>query len=168
MLIWNPLLLGFDPGFALSSIATAGLIWLAPLLENRMVFIRSAFWKNAIATTAAAQIAVLPILLYETGTLSLVSIPANLAVMLMVPAAMAFSAIAGFAGMFLGDTFFAIILAAPAYALNAYLIEVARFSTSVPFAAFAIPAFPFWLVLVLYAVLIWYVLPQNASQLPSN
>ncbi|HEX8993654.1 MAG TPA: ComEC/Rec2 family competence protein, partial [Candidatus Paceibacterota bacterium] len=74
MLAWNPLYLMYDPGFGLSVTATAGLIWLAPFLETNFSFIRSPFWKNAIATTLAAQIAVLPLLLYDTGNLSLVAL----------------------------------------------------------------------------------------------
>jgi len=137
MLLWNPLYLAFDPGFGLSVAATAGLIWLAPMIETflrkRRVphFLRvsqvqrhpaapfgaaglsetlsknavggtNSFWINALATTLAAQIAVLPLLLYDTGNLSLVSIPANLLVMPMVPLAMGFSFLAGFAGMLFG------------------------------------------------------------------
>ncbi|MDO8408232.1 MAG: ComEC/Rec2 family competence protein, partial [bacterium] len=34
ILAWNPLYLAFDPGFALSVVATAGLIWLAPIIET--------------------------------------------------------------------------------------------------------------------------------------
>ena len=34
MLLWNPLYLAFDPGFGLSVAATAGLIWLAPIIET--------------------------------------------------------------------------------------------------------------------------------------
>jgi competence protein ComEC len=46
MLVWNPLYLVFDPGFSLSIAATAGLIWLAPLIERRLSFIRSIFSKT--------------------------------------------------------------------------------------------------------------------------
>jgi len=159
MIIWNPLYLVFDPGFGLSVAATAGLIWLAPIIEARFSFLKSAFWKNVLATTIAAQIAVLPLLLYDTGNLSLVSIPANLLTMPIVPLAMGFSALAGFAGMIFGfiAPLLGIIFAFPAYLANAYIILIARGSASLPFAAFALSAFPFWLVLAAYAVLIYIV-----------
>ena len=32
MLLWNPLYLAYDPGFGLSVAATAGIIWLAPII----------------------------------------------------------------------------------------------------------------------------------------
>jgi competence protein ComEC len=157
MLVWNPLYLVFDPGFGLSVVATAGLIWLAPLIETILSKWKSLFWKNAVATTLAAQVAVLPLLLYDTGNLSLVSVPANLLIMPFVPLAMLFSAIAGFAGMLFSTIAptLGIIIAFPAYVANAYLIFIAHESVALPFAAFTLPPFPFWLVLVAYAVLIY-------------
>ena len=185
MLLWNPLYLAFDPGFALSVAATAGLIWLAPIIEIalkrqavrlRTLSVRilgtlsvrnslasekappevSGFWTNALATTLAAQVAVLPLLLYFTGNLSFVAIPANLITMPIVPLTMALSALAGFAGMIFAHLapIIGITLALPAYATNAYLILVARSSAALPFAAFAIPAFPFFFVPFAYTVLI--------------
>jgi competence protein ComEC len=195
MILWNPLYLVFDPGFGLSVAATAGLIWLAApierglsrfrrvsqvqrhpvapegatglsetLSENAMG--RANFWVNAVATTLSAQIAVLPLLLYDTGNLSLVSVPANLFTMPMVPLAMGLSALAGFAGMIFGTIvpLLGIMLAFPAYLANAYLILIARGSAALPFASFTLPAFPFWLVLVAYAVLIYVVLSKRIKK----
>ncbi|KKW43938.1 MAG: ComEC/Rec2-related protein [Parcubacteria group bacterium GW2011_GWB1_57_6] len=157
MLLWNPLYLVFDPGFGLSVAATTGLIWLAPIVETFLSFMKSSFWKNAVATTLSAQIAVLPLLLYDTGNLSLVSIPANLLVMPFVPLAMGSSALAGFAGMLFGSMapLIGIVLAFPAYLANAYLLFIARESAALPLAAFSLPPFPFWLALVAYAGLIY-------------
>ncbi len=157
MLVWNPLLLVFDPGFDLSVVATAGLIFLAPLLEMRFTRVKNLFLKNIMATTLAAQIAVLPLLLYQTGNLSLVAIPANLLVLPVMPLAMAFSAIAGFAGVLFSQWAFplTLLLSFPAYLINAYIVSVARFAAEIPFAAFTLPAFPFFLVVVAYALLIW-------------
>jgi predicted membrane metal-binding protein len=185
MILWNPLYLTFDPGFGLSVAATAGIIWLAPIIEARLgewkkVFQSmpsaakrnalknffpeqelatpsSNFWANIISTTIAAQIAVLPLLLYDTGNLSLVAIPANLFTMPMVPLAMGLSALASFAGIIFSNfiPLFGIVLAFPAYLANAYIILVAHWMSSLPFAAFTLPAFPFWLVIVAYAALIF-------------
>lgn len=157
MLLWNPLYLVFDPGFGLSVTATAGLIWLAPRIEILLAFLKNVFWKDVAATTLAAQIAVLPLLLYNTGNLSLVAIPANLLVAPLVPLAMGLSALAGFAGMLSSATLplLGIILAFPAYLVNAYLIFIAQESAALPFAAFTLPLFPFWLVLLAYGALIY-------------
>ena len=157
MLLWNPLYLAFDPGFGLSVAATAGIIWLAPIIEALMSKRATSFWKKVLATTIAAQIAVLPLLLYDTGNLSLVAIPANLLVMPMVPLAMGLSALAGFAGIMFGSfvPLFGVVLAFPAYLANAYIMLIAQGSAALPFAAFTLPAFSFWLVLVAYAILIF-------------
>ena len=179
MLVWNPLYLVFDPGFGLSVAATAGLIWLEPIIETFLSFIKNSFWKNVLATTLAAQIAVLPLLLYDTGNLSIVAIPANLLTMPVVPAAMVLSALAGFAGMIFGSLapLLGIILAFPAYLATSYLILIARGSAALPFAAFTLPLFPFWLVLVAYVALIYPALKlsagftsrrRSASQPPPN
>ena len=165
MLIWNPLYLVFDPGFGLSVAATAGLIWLAAPIETFLSRIKNLFWKNALATTLAAQIAVLPLLLYDTGNLSLVAIPANLLTMPMIPLAMGLSAFAGFAGILFGPVapLLGIVLAFPAYLANAYLILVAQGSAALPCAAFTLPLFPFWLVLVAYAILIYFAASKRFS-----
>jgi len=176
MLLWNPLYLVFDPGFGLSVVATAGLIWLAPLIELRLAFLKNEFLRSATATTLSAQIAVLPLLLYQTGNLSLVAIPANVLAALLMPFAMAFSYLAGFGGSIFGSIaltangslapFLSIIVGAPAYLAAAGLIWLAETSAALPFAAFTLPPFPFWLVLAAYAALIYRVASKRFSTTP--
>lgn len=165
MLLVNPLYLVFDPGFGLSVAATAGLIWLAPLLEPRLAFVRSPFLKNTIATTLAAQLSVLPLLLYDTGTLSLAALPANILVMPVVPLAMAFSALAGLAGMLL-PAVLSIVCALPAYALTGYLTVVAQSAAALPGAALSIPPLSFGIVVLLYAALFIASSKRFSSTLP--
>lgn len=159
MVAWNPFVLAYDPGFQLSVAATAGLILLAPVLAPRLAFIPSALGLREVAiSTISAQIAVVPLLLYQTGNLSIVGLPANLLVLLTVPSAMFFSAIASLAGLLLGP--FAPIVAFPAYLLLSYAIGIARFFASLPFASVALPAFSAWLVFAAYAILfggVWFV-----------
>ncbi|MFY1578154.1 ComEC/Rec2 family competence protein [Verrucosispora sp. WMMD703] len=73
-----------DPGFALSVLATGGLLLLAPSwrdgLRRRGVPPGAA---EALAVPAAAQLACSPVIAGLTGTVSLVAVPANL---LAVPA----------------------------------------------------------------------------------
>lgn len=165
MLVWNPLYLVFDPGFGLSVVATAGLIWLAPLIELALSFMKSSFWRNVVATTLAAQTAVLPLLLYNTGNLSLVAIPTNLLVVPLVPVAMGLSALAGIGGILFSSVapIVGIVLAYPAYLANAYLIYVATKAAELPFAAFTLPLFSFSLVLAAYAALIYIVTSKRFS-----
>jgi competence protein ComEC len=88
MLLVNPLLLVDDPGFQFSFVATLGLIIGTPLIEPKMKWVRNGFLREILATTIAAQVAVLPILLYQTGNLSLVALPANALVLPFVPLTM--------------------------------------------------------------------------------
>ncbi|HEX7651351.1 MAG TPA: ComEC/Rec2 family competence protein [Candidatus Paceibacterota bacterium] len=151
MLLWNPLLLAFDPGFDLSLAATLGLILLTPAVMLRLAFIRNAALLDAAATTGAAQAAVLPLLLYQTGNLSLVSFPANVIVSFAVPMAMLLSAIAGVVA--LAVPAIAPVAGIPAYVLLLFIVKIAEWSAALPLATFSIPAFPFIFAVVAYTLL---------------
>ena len=68
-----------DPGFALSVVATAAIVLLAPGWSRRL---RTRGWPpvvaDALAVSAAAGVATAPIVAALSGTVSLVSLPANL------------------------------------------------------------------------------------------
>lgn len=167
MLLWNPLYLVFDPGFGLSVVATAGLIWLAPLIEARLTRVWEGFWRNALSTTLAAQVAVTPLLLYHMGLLSWVAIPANLLAAGLVPLAMGFSALAGIVGVMTAALpGIATVVGFPALFLTYLLIEIAHLAARVPFGAVTIGAFPFWLVLAAYATLIYITFVNRSSITP--
>ncbi len=166
MLIWNPLYLLYDPGFGLSVAATAGLIWLSPLFEDVLYRARTrlgrgepnklqSFWIQAVATTLAAQTGVLPLLLYNTGNLSLVALPANLLVVAVTPLAMAAAALAGVGGALFASTLTPLgeILSVPADLLTRYIIFIATESAALPGAALILPAFSFIWVVAAYAAL---------------
>ncbi|MEK7585095.1 MAG: ComEC/Rec2 family competence protein [Patescibacteria group bacterium] len=95
MVVINPKVLVFDPGFQLSFLATAGLIYLSPLITKWLARLRSPITRELIATTLAAQLAVLPWFLSKGIILSPLALPANLLVLPLVPLAM----FAGFATM---------------------------------------------------------------------
>ncbi|MEV1288881.1 ComEC/Rec2 family competence protein [Micromonospora sp. NPDC049679] len=83
LVVLDPELAG-DPGFALSVLATAGLLLIAPrwrdALRRRGV---PAGVAEALVIPAAAQLACAPVVAGLSGTVSLVAVPANL---LVVPA----------------------------------------------------------------------------------
>ncbi len=160
MAAWNPFVVAFDPGFQLSVLAVAGLIRLAPIFEERLPWV-SRQWglREMCAATLGAQLAVLPLLLYQSGLFSLAALPANIAVLAFVPAAMAASALASIGGLVLGPL--APVFALPAYALLSYILYVPHLLAHVPYAAFALPAFGAWLLVPAY-VLIFVVLPRFA------
>ncbi len=155
MILWNPLTLAYDPGFQLSFVATLGLIFGAPIVERWLAWVKIKFIKEVAATTIAAQIAVLPLLLYQNGLFSTVALPANIIVLPLVPFAMLASALAGVAGVMVPAL--APILAFPAYILLSYIVGVVEMAASIPLAAITVPAFPFWLVILAYTLLIFFV-----------
>ncbi len=119
MLLFNPYLLRFDIGFQLSFLATLGLIYLAVPVERSLTRIQYACnrmrgrkeitkednrivrgIKKVMSETIAAQLAVLPLLMYVFGGVSLIAPVSNLFVLALVPSAMAlgfFTGVAGFA-----------------------------------------------------------------------
>ena len=76
VLVLDPFLIR-SLAFQLSVCATAGLLWITPALAEALR--GPQVLRLAIATTAGAQLAVLPLLLAVFGTVPLASLPANLA-----------------------------------------------------------------------------------------
>lgn len=152
MILWNPYILVFDPGFQLSIIATAGLIFLTPVIEPYLGRITERFGLREIAAASiGTQVAVVPLLLYQNGMLSLFALPANLLVLVVIPWAMLLSAIAAFFGLFTG--ILAPFFGFPAYVLLSYVIHVASAFAALSFASVQLPAFGAWLLVIAYAAL---------------
>jgi competence protein ComEC len=152
MVLYNPFTLAFDPSFQLSALATLGLVAFTPIFAAQLAWIPTRFGLREIASsTLGTQTAVLPLLLYQTGNLSIVGLPANILALLPVPIAMFFSIIAAIGGMIFGS--YAVPLAYPAYTLLWYIIHVAQFFASLPFAAVSIPAFSAWWMFGAYVLM---------------
>ncbi len=127
MVVVNPKVLVFDLGFQLSFLATAGLIYLTPHLEKRLTFLtaRSGV-RTLVATTLAAQLAVLPWLILKTGQVPWLALPVNLLVLPVVPYAMLFSFLTMAVGFLPGALAgLAWPAAAGAWLLAAYILTIA-------------------------------------------
>jgi competence protein ComEC len=85
MLVYEPLLI-WDVGFQLSFAATAGLIFIAPLLDR--FFVRVWLVGKMMSETLSAQIAVWPILLINFGQLSAFAVLVNSLILWLVPIVM--------------------------------------------------------------------------------
>ncbi|HUR13880.1 MAG TPA: ComEC/Rec2 family competence protein [Mycobacteriales bacterium] len=75
--------LAAQPGFALSALATAGLLLVAPVWRDRLRRWLPKGLAEAVAVPAAAQLACTPVVVALSGQLGLLAVPANL---LAVPA----------------------------------------------------------------------------------
>ncbi len=159
MLVINPYLLIYDIGYQLSFMATLGLILLAPILEKYLTRIPNLFGARMfILATISTQIAVLPLILYYMGQLSVLAVLVNVLVLPMVPVAMLLTFFTGLSGFVLPGL--ATILAVPTYFSLAYIIEIARYFASLPFASILVSNFPIWWLVVAYlglSIYLWRV-----------
>jgi competence protein ComEC len=101
LVLWNPLVVLYDPSFILSFLATFGLITLSPAVERHLPQWLKKYPQihSVAASTVAVQLYVLPALLYYTGILSLAALPANILTLPFIPFAMLTGFIAGVLGL---------------------------------------------------------------------
>jgi len=155
MLTFNPLLLRYDVGFQLSFLAVLGIIYIKPIFDKWLEK-----WQkkeelsgvlHIITMTLAAQIATLPVLIYNFGRISFISPIANV---LIVPA---LSYIMGLGLAFnLGTvlwSFLGKILVWPTYIGLTYIVCLTDYLSQFPFAAREISNVH-WIWLIGYYILL--------------
>jgi competence protein ComEC len=153
MVFLNPYLLLYDIGFQLSFMATLGLVLIVPRFEAMLASKTAAVTvREYLLATIATQIAVLPLLLYYIGEVSLVAVAVNLLVLPVVSLAMLTTFIAGSIAI-VSPSIAAPFAFVAHYALS-YIIVVAQWFAALPFAAITVPAFHPVYVFVLYGFLI--------------
>jgi competence protein ComEC len=164
MVFVNPKILRWDIGFQLSFMATLGLIyispifqrWLAPKTVGRptVLFGRKTLekFKEVFYLTLSAQIATLPLIVYHFNRLSLAALPANLAILLVIPLTMFFGFLAG--GLGLVSVFLGKIAASAVFILLSYEMAVINLFARIPPASVSLPSFPILLVAFIYLGLI--------------
>lgn len=134
MCAYNPLILRWDIGFQLSFLALIGIVYIEPLVRPTIQFIfRYASVANVAATTLAAQIAVLPLLLYDFGQLPVYGLPVNLLVLPLVPLAMALAVLTAGAGI--GASFAGLFFGQLAWLVAAFQLLVIQWFSHLPYAA---------------------------------
>ncbi|MFZ2621153.1 MAG: ComEC/Rec2 family competence protein [Minisyncoccia bacterium] len=154
MLTPNPLLLAFDPSFQLSILATIGLIFVSPLVSPYLTFLKKeSSLREIVSSTIATQIIVLPFLIYNTGLLSLVSLPVNILILGTIPPTMLLGFITGIVGFF--SIYLSFIPALPSYILLWYQLTIVHIGANLHFGAISLPAFsPIILLMVYVAIFI--------------
>lgn len=152
MLLINPYLLAYDVGFQLSFLATLGLIFVTPHFAVWCQQVTDKIGiRSFLVATLGTQIAVLPLLLYQIGELSIVSVIVNVLVLPMVPVAMLLTFAVGVAGFI--SSGLATMLSYPAYFSLTYITAMAELFSQLPFASVVLPAFPVPVVFLAYALL---------------
>lgn len=167
LVIAGLLMIAYDPrvltdiSFQLSFIATAGVLFITPKVIKWVRFLPMRFKiRELVATTIAATISVLPLLLYSTGIFSLVSLPANILILPLIPLTMFMSFLVGVFG------FISPVLSLPfaylSHLLLSYILSIIHFFASLPFASVTIKSFPLIVTLILYGFLIWWAFKKRA------
>jgi len=152
MALWNPLSTLYDPSFILSVLATFGLITLSSTVENKLKWLPEKFGVRSIAaSTISVQIYVLPALLYFTGVLSFVSLPANILALPVVSLAMLLSFIAGMLALI--SPILAFLPGVAADLLLRWMIFVAQTATAIPFSSTIVAQFSPWIIAACYVPL---------------
>jgi len=136
MCLCNPLLLRWDVGFQLSFLAVIGIVYLEPLIRAPLDrFIKP--FAGMAATTLAAQIMVLPLILHDFGTLAVYTLPVNLLVLPLVPVAMALGFAAGAAGILI--PFAGQLVGQVAWLVAAAQLALIRWAAVLPYASLEVP-----------------------------
>jgi len=160
MIAYDPRVLT-DISFQLSFIATFGVLFITPKVIGWVKFLPMKFgFRELVATTIAATISVLPILLYTTGILSIVSLPVNILILPLIPLTMFFSFLAGVFGFI--STIIALPFAYIAHLLLSYIFSIIHFFASLSFASVTIQSFPLLLTLILYGFILWWVFKKRS------
>ncbi|MDB5187943.1 MAG: internalization-related competence protein ComEC/Rec2, competence protein ComEC protein [Candidatus Kaiserbacteria bacterium] len=156
MLLVNPLIILYDPSFQLSFLATLGLVLCSPYVAPYCFWITERFGiRELVVATCATQSLVAPYILYTSGTLSLVALPANILVLIVMPLAMGLSACAGILGVFFGSS--VALVAYPAYLVLSYILSMTQFFAAFPFASATFSHIPTWLIVLWYLALGSYI-----------
>jgi competence protein ComEC len=162
MVLHTPLILLYDPSFQLSFLATWGLGSLTPFTERLFAWM-PAFLRTIAATTLATQTAVTPLLIYMSGNVSILSLPANILVLPFVPVIMIGTLLIGILG------FLPAIVLLPfsivTHGVSAYVFGIAHLIDSIPMSVMSIPAVSLWMLVTIYGILVGIVEigKQNAT-----
>jgi len=149
-----------DISFQLSFLATAGVLFITPKVIKWVKFLPIRFkFRELVATTISATIAVMPILLYSTGILSIVSLPVNILILPFIPLTMLFSFITGVVG-FISPTL-SIPFAYLSDLFLSYILFIVHFFASLPMASINIKSFPIVITIILYGLISWWVFTKN-------
>ena len=152
MLLYNPNLLRYDTGFQLSFAAALGIIYIFPKLDDIFKkYSNSLNIKTIFLITISAQAAVLPIIINNFGSFSLLSVFANILILPFVPVVM----LGGLLLIIIGSVnlLIAQILFWPIWLILSYQIEVIKFFAGLPFGFVNFDKFGFLFVVIYYVVL---------------
>jgi len=163
MLLFNPYQIHGDVGFQLSFLAFAGLIYISPMLQNLKIIEKiPSVARTVLTETLAAQIAVLPVLIYNFGIVSLVAPIVNILVLPVIPLSMLLGFITGITGliwMWLGK-----IVGLIAWVLLKYTIVIVETFSRLPWAAITLKSSEWWWIVIYYLIIFFWLKNNKNNQ----
>lgn len=148
----NPRLLVFDPGFALSFLATWGLLAWTPLFAERLARIPEALaMRETVTTTLGATLMTAPYLAWAFGRMTLAGLVTNVLALPLVPWTMLWGAVSAV----WGDAWGSVLVSAPSIGLARLIIHVAELSRRLPWLDMHVPRMDAFLLFATYG-LMWY------------
>jgi len=156
-MVWqNPKILRFDTSFQLSFLATLGLIYISPIVKNKASFITEKFnLREIFSATVSAQIAVLPLLVYKTGLISIVGLPVNFLILPFIPLTMFLGFVTGIFGMI--NYFLSLPFAWASFILLQYELFIVDIFAKLPFSAVNIAGFSEVFLILSYVAIFFIV-----------
>ncbi len=136
MLLINPLLLKLDVGFQLSFLAILGIIYLQPTFSDWLKILPNPKFfplKTTLATTLAAQIFTLPILIYNFGYIPVISPITNILIVPFLAPITILVFIFGLSGMVFEPLGF--VLSLPAWLSMVYIVEIINWFSKLSWAS---------------------------------
>jgi len=170
MILFNPLILRYDMGFALSFLSISGLILLSPILikkfEKGKLSKTPVQIKSPLVETLSAQLFAFPLILYSFSRVSIIAPLSNVLILPFIPLTMLLGFIAAIIGIisrFAGE----IIAYFPFFFLK-YMIVVVSLSSKIPFSSIEVNKFPPILTVILYILIIIFVSILNKKIMIKN
>jgi competence protein ComEC len=160
MIAFNPLTLLYDISFQLSFLATIGLVYIGPLIEPFIRWMPKQFeLRSNFLATIATQIFVLPLLMYSTGQVSIISIIVNLLALPFIPYAMLFGFLSSLAGFLFAPL--AWILSLPTYFFLTVPLRLVDLFSRISWASVTLPQIPMWSLILCYLILFCIAVKQG-------
>lgn len=156
MILINPKILVFDISFQLSFLATIAIIYVSPVLKEKLKSVTDRLgMREMISSTISAQLLVLPLILYKMGLFSIVSLPVNILVLLFIPIIMFFGFLTGLFG------FVSYLISLPfawvSWFLLAYVVKVSEIFAGLSFSHLEINFFPKIFLIFSYLIIaVWF------------
>ena len=151
--ISNPWLLAFDPGFALSFLATWGLMSWSPIFQDRLKSVPNILaCRESLAATCGATFMTAPYMAWVFGRMSLAGLMTNALALPLVPWTMLWAAVCAAWGNWPGWS----VTSLPALGLVRLIIWISHLADFVPWLDLHLPQMDFPLLVAAYGTLYYW------------